>query len=187
MSDVFSQVWATDPSAEIDVPSQAEIALGFRCGPASPGRFNWLFQTIMSAINALNIGDMASKFRLIDTTEGIQGGGDLQADRTLRLDINGLQPKVAASDNDLIVLYDPVDNAHRKQTRAQFAAGFGGGGGSITGGANVGTGAGVIFKDVSGTNLRFRRILAAGGVTVAVSGDDVTIATADRGAALTVI
>lgn len=50
------------------------------------------------------------------------------------------------------------------------------GAGTITGGSNVGSGAGLSFKDVSGSTMRFRSILAGTGVTVTNNADDITIA-----------
>src|SRR5690606_10887854 len=45
MPDTFDPVWAVDGTVE--TPTEAEIRAGFVCGPANPGRFNWLFQTMM--------------------------------------------------------------------------------------------------------------------------------------------
>lgn len=187
MADVFEEVWASDETALIDTPSAAEIRDGFRCGPASPGRFNWLFQTIMSAINNLNIGDMVSKYRQINTTEGIIGGGNLEEDRTLRLNFPGLEEEDEISGDDLVAVFDVSANKHVFMTRENFVSGIGGEGGSITGGANIGTGAGLVYSGVSGGNLQFRKIKAGDGIDVAVSGDDVIVALADRGSELTFV
>lgn len=182
---VFDPTWASDENALIDVPSDAEIRTGFVCGPASPGRFNWLFQTIMSAVNALNIGDMASKFRTIATTEGIAGGGNLEADRTLRLDFAGLQPETSIANDDLIAIYDTSVGAHRHMTRANFVAGLGGEGGSlITTAENIGGGVG-LFSAVDGEALQFRTLVDAGGFDIVIAGDVVALSLSDMNAALT--
>jgi hypothetical protein len=47
--------------------------------------------------------------------------------------------------------------------------------GDITAGANVGTGAGQIFKDKTGTTLNFKRLIAGTNVTVTNGTNDVTI------------
>ncbi|WP_406858480.1 hypothetical protein ABEG18_12970 [Alsobacter sp. KACC 23698] len=183
MANIFTPVWAVD--GEIETPSEAEIRKGFACGPARPGVFNWLFQTLESTINALNLGDMASKFRQIATTEGIQGGGDLEADRTLRLDISGLQEATDIANEDLVVIFDADVGSHRKMTRQNFAAGLGGDGGPI-GGANIGTGNGSVFASLSGSTLQFRKIKDGGGLGVSTVSNDVVIAIADMGAELSV-
>lgn len=186
MSDVFDETWASDDDALITTPSAAQIRQGFRCGPADPGLFNYLFQSLMSAINSLNIGDMASKFRLITTTEGIQGGGNLEADRTLRLHFPGLEEEIAIASDDLIAVFDVSANKHVRMTREDFVAGLGGEGGTlISAGANIGTGEGLIYSGVSGSNLQFRKIKAGDGVAVAVSTDDVVVSLANRGTELT--
>lgn len=51
----------------------------------------------------------------------------------------------------------------------------GGGGGNVTGGANVGTGQGLVFRDVSGGIMNFRRLLAGTGISIATAGDDIVI------------
>lgn len=183
--DTFPTVWAADPAAIVEVPSAAEIALGFACGKAKPGIFNWLFQTLMSTINDLNINEMASKFRAINTTEGIQGGGNLETDRTLRLNIPGLEPKETVTNTDLLVLYDEASGTHKKQTRLQFISGLGGDGGIITNADNIGDGPGEFFAGISGDMLEFRTLKNAGGLTVATAGDVVTIALANYAADLT--
>jgi hypothetical protein len=183
---LFDPLWASDDQAPITTPSADQIEAGFSCGEADPGLFNWLFQNIQSTINALNIGDMASKFRLLNTTEGIAGGGNLEADRTLRLDFPGLQPISDIANDDLIAVFDSSVGAHRYATRSEFTAGLGGGeGGGITAGANIGTGAGQSYSGLSGTELRFRSIADGDGINVSTVGDTIVIALADMGSQLT--
>lgn len=50
----------------------------------------------------------------------------------------------------------------------------GGGGGSISGASNVGTGSGV-FKQISGNDLQFRTLVNAGGISITQNADDLTI------------
>tara|TARA_R110002167_G_scaffold61913_4_gene174905 strand:- start:10739 stop:12631 length:1893 start_codon:yes stop_codon:yes gene_type:complete len=72
-------------------------------------------------------GDGVPGTRTISAGDGLTGGGDLSADRTLSLDISGLTAESTAGDTDLIAIYDASASALRKQTRAQFLAGIGGG------------------------------------------------------------
>lgn len=181
----FDTVWAVD--GDIAVPSEAEIRAGFRCGPASPGVFNYLFQRLMQVINSLNIGDMVSKTRLIETTEGIRGGGNLEADRTLRLDFSGLQPAAELANDDLLAIFDVSANEHRYTNREDFIAGLGGGGeGGLTGGANIGVGDGLVYSGVSGSNLNFRKLKDGDGINVETVGDDIVFSLANMGAQLTI-
>lgn len=187
MSDIFDPTWASDDDALITTPSAAQARQGFVCGPADPGLFNYLFQSIMSAINSLNVGDMASKFRLINTTEGIRGGGNLEADRTLRLDFAGLQPAEGIANDDLLAIFDQSANEHRYVTREDFVDGLGGGGGGgVTGATNIGTGAGESYSGISGSTLQFRKIKDGNGIAVSVASNDIVISLADMGSELTI-
>lgn len=177
--------WASDDSAKIDVPSEIEIALGFGCGKASPGRFNWIIQSLQSTLKTLSAGNWTSQARRIDTTEGLKGGGDLSDDRTLSLAINDLETETTIDGGDLIALYDVSAGAHRSMTRDNFVQGLGGGGGLVTGGENVGDGAGKVYKGLSGGNIQLRSVKSGGGVSVSVVDDNIVVALADMGSALT--
>jgi hypothetical protein len=50
-----------------------------------------------------------------------------------------------------------------------------GGGGTVTNGANVGLGVGQIFKNLVGTILNFKTLLAGGNISLTNNADDVTI------------
>lgn len=182
---VFDPVWAEDPTASVEVPSNAEIRLGFECGAAKPGVFNWLFQQLQSAINALDVSGLVANTRNINTTEGVQGGGNLTADRTLRLDINGLEQETSIAPGDLVAIYDVSSGLHRKMVRSDFVAGLGGVG-FITGGANIGTGTGEVFASLNGTIMEFRKLLNAGGLSIVAATDDVAISLSPMAAELTV-
>lgn len=71
-------------------------------------------ENLMAALGAV---------RTLTTTEGIKGGGSLDANRTLSLDINGLTSKASPATTDTIAIYSVADNAHRKATIEQVAAG----------------------------------------------------------------
>jgi len=62
-----------------------------------------------------------------------------------------------------------------KVTIRDERTGGGGGGGGVSGGSNVGTGAGTVFKTNNAGTLEFRKILAGSGISVITSGDDVVI------------
>lgn len=50
----------------------------------------------------------------INTTEGVQGGGDITVTRNLKLDINGLVAEPAPVAGDFVVIYDVSATLHRK-------------------------------------------------------------------------
>ena len=110
--------------------------------------------------------------RQVNTTEGIQGGGDLSVDRTHRLDIDGLLVSPGADDaTDYIVIYDDDIAQHRKLL-LQDIPGLGGSGEANTG-ANVGAGVGV-FRDKTTTVLNFRSLTALSArISIAVNGDEI--------------
>lgn len=185
MADIFDPVWAESDTAVITTPSADEIAQGFQCGPADPGLFNWLFQSMMSALNTVAASATAFYSRRINTTAGLTGGGTLENDLTLSLAFNTLEFETAIANDDLVAIWDTSLPGMRAMTRSDFLAGVGGGGGAITGGANIGGGPGEVFASISGGNLQFRTLVNAGGTVIAVAGNTVTVALADRGADLT--
>lgn len=61
--------------------------------------------------------------RLITTTEGIQGGGDLSANRTHKLDISGLTEDVTPDViNDFLAAYDASAGLHKKVSITNLVA-----------------------------------------------------------------
>lgn len=61
--------------------------------------------------------------RLVDTEEGVKGGGDLSADRTLSLDINGLASFVSPDNSaDYVAVYDSSAGIHKKVLLQDIAA-----------------------------------------------------------------
>jgi hypothetical protein len=170
---IFDNVWAY--SGDVEAPDDARFAAGFTCGKASPQIINWLFQTLMQAINAVgDLGAMVPQSRQVNTTEGLQGGGTLETDRTLRLNIPGLDAVADINGTDLIVLFR--GEQHYKITRSAFVAGLGGEGGSIIlGGANIGGGPGNVYSGVDTDTMEFRTIDAGTGIAVATSGDKVIV------------
>lgn len=170
---IFDDVWAY--AGEVEAPDASRVATGFTCGPVSPALFNWLFQTLMQAINSIgDLGAMVPQSRQINTAEGIQGGGDLSEDRTLRLNIPGLTAVTDINGTDLIVLFRGAE--HYKITRSNFVAGLGGEGGSIIlGGENIGGGPGNVYSGVDDDTMEFRTLDSGTGLDVATSGDKVII------------
>jgi hypothetical protein len=60
----------------------------------------------------------------ISTTEGIQGGGNIAATRTLKLDINGLAEDLAPALSDFIVMFDVSAGTHKKSLASSFPKGI---------------------------------------------------------------
>lgn len=59
----------------------------------------------------------------INTSEGIQGGGDITATRNLKLDINGLTAETVTDQNaDYAVIYDASAGFHRKVLLKSFSS-----------------------------------------------------------------
>ncbi|HMV47617.1 MAG TPA: hypothetical protein PLD20_01035 [Blastocatellia bacterium] len=66
--------------------------------------------------------------RTITGGTGLTGGGDLSANRSLALDINGLTEETSIASGDYVAIYDVSASALRKMTRANLLAGISGGG-----------------------------------------------------------
>ncbi len=67
--------------------------------------------------------------RRVDTGEGLDGGGDLSTDRTIKLDLDSLPTIVATTvnmANDVFVLHDKSAGDHKKITPAEAAKALGG-------------------------------------------------------------
>lgn len=64
--------------------------------------------------------------RLISTTEGLTGGGDLSANRTHKLDFGGLAAAGAIAGSDLVAIYSLLGTAHKKVTIDDLAAALAG-------------------------------------------------------------
>ncbi|WP_145440170.1 hypothetical protein [Gimesia chilikensis] len=80
-------------------------------------------QTRAEFLAGIEGGDGVPNTRAISAGVGLNGGGDLSADRTLALDINGLTAESTANDADTIAIYDASAGAIRKQTRGEFLSG----------------------------------------------------------------
>lgn len=179
----FDPVWAQD--GETYVPTEAEIRAGFSCGAVSPYLFNYLFQDLQATINTLDISAMVPLTRVIETGDGLQGGGDLSQDRTLAVDIMSLQTETTIGNSDWVMI-EKSDGGLRKITRQNYVAGLGGEGGSIAGAENIGDGDGEIFAAIDdGTTLQLRTLKADPGLVVSTGGNEVTISFAALPTALT--
>ena len=76
---------------------------------------------VQAAINELDSEKVAST-RAINTAagSGLTGGGDLSADRSLSVNINGTTAETAVAGADEILIYDTSATALRKMTRTNF-------------------------------------------------------------------
>jgi hypothetical protein len=66
----------------------------------------------------------------------------------------------------------------------QYSVISGGGGGAVTNGANVGTGAGQVFKNLVATIMNFKTIKAGTNITITNNADDITIDASGGGASV---
>lgn len=97
---------------------------------------------------------------------GLSGGGAINTNVTLDLDVTELTEKVTPDAADVIPIYDVAGAAHKKITVSSIA-----GAAYIPTGANVGVGGVGVYKEVSGSELRFRNI-NAGDSSITVTLDD---------------
>lgn len=114
-------------SAEVFNAFFAELLAVIQAGPLVPDR-NSLTQVrdailaMIAAGGGTGGGDGVPLSRLIATTEGLQGGGDLNADRTLKLAFAALAAAGALANDDLVAIWSVANNAHRKVTLSDLAA-----------------------------------------------------------------
>jgi hypothetical protein len=120
---------------------------------------------------------------------GDVGISDISSD-----EIRGQSPIVAsasintAADAVLALSVDHDDSSSNISFQAdiisvELIGGTGGGGtGDITGAANVGSGAGLVFRDEVAGVLNFKRFIAGTNITITNGADDITIAASGGGA-----
>lgn len=107
----------------------------------------------------------ARETRSIGTGEGLTGGGDLSADRTLALDIDSLTAEATPTTGDKLVIWDGAN--HKKIDWDDLP---GSGGGEANTASNQGAGVGV-FDEKNGVDLEFRSLVAA-STKLSISLDD---------------
>lgn len=71
-------------------------------------------------LELLNPATSVQAARAINTGSGLSGGGDLSADRTLLLDINGITAETVPAIADTLAIYDDTAAASRKVTLDNF-------------------------------------------------------------------
>jgi len=132
-------------------------------------------QRILIAERAVVVG-LVPDTRSILTTEGVQGGGTLAADRTLRLDINTLvEDLTPAGAADFVATFDTSAGTHKKVLLNNLPGG--GGGGAPTGASYV-----VIALDATLTaERRLQPEAAVLSLTDGGANGDVTIGVAANG------
>lgn len=127
-----------------DIPTRAD----------ADARFAALSHTHAQSDVTSLVADLAAKVgtsRTITAGTGLTGGGDLSANRTLSLDINGLTAETVIASGDFVPIYDVSAGAIRKMTRSDFVAGLSGGGSSLT--LNGQTGTTQTFSRTNDTNV----------------------------------
>jgi len=85
----------------------------------------------ISTLQQAGLDLKVSNSRVIATASGLTGGGDLSADRTIALNISGLQAKTNPSILDEVLIYDVSTSTHRRTTVSGIT-GYSGGGGGVT-------------------------------------------------------
>lgn len=84
-------------------------------------------ENLVLQIEAINA--YVSAERQLITQDGVKGGGDLSADRTFSLDLDGLDPITSNAvhmTNDVLVLHDKSSGTHKKITPTEAAKALGG-------------------------------------------------------------
>lgn len=82
------------------------------------------WDTSLGDLKKINRNDLMAalgQVRTLTTTEGVQGGGTLATDKTLKLDFSGLTAKSNPAQADLVAIYSIADAAHRKLTVLELA------------------------------------------------------------------
>ncbi len=108
---------------EIDI-NVAEANLNLGAIPNTPAG-TIAATNAQAAINELDSEKVASA-RAINTAagSGLSGGGDLSADRSLSVNINGITAETTAAANDELLIYDTSATALRKMARSDFLTGY---------------------------------------------------------------
>jgi len=98
---------------------------------------------------------------------GLTGGGNITANRTLSLDINGLTTEATPAAGDLLPIYDVSVAAQRKITVSSLLALSGG---EANTASNIGVGGVGVFVNKVGVDLRFKNI-NSGSSKVTITND----------------
>lgn len=117
-----AKINAADATA---TPTQNKIPIADGVGGALA--LGWFPSTLTGkdadTVDGINGASIVQTSRTVSAGTGLSGGGDLSANRTLTLDVNGLTAEVTADDADTIPIYDNSAGLVRKMTRANFLAG----------------------------------------------------------------
>ena len=115
--------------------------------------------------SGIALADVVQDTRQVADGEGIQGGGDLSADRTIALDLNSLSVEVTPTTGDKLVIWDGVN--HLKIDWSDLP---GAGGGEANTASNAGSGTSIFYQK-TGVDLEFNAIKSENNrIAVALDG-----------------
>lgn len=116
---VAAHVGSADPHSQYAMDADIPAAIATHVADANPHPV-YALDTDLSSGLALK----ADKTTTVSTTEGIQGGGDLSANRTHKLDISGMTaldlPTNGIATNDQLAIYDTSATTHKKISLKDF-------------------------------------------------------------------
>jgi hypothetical protein len=118
-----------NPASATATPGASKIVM---TGGSSTVDLGWIPATLTGksadTLDGIDSLGFVQTSRTVSTaaTSGLAGGGDLSANRTLALNIDGMTAETTADDADTIAIYDATGTSHKKMTRANFLSGVSG-------------------------------------------------------------
>lgn len=151
----------------LDIKAGAEIdATKIHDGSVNNTEFGYLNGVTSPLQN--QIDTKVEETRIINTGNVLVGGGDLTSDRTIELDILGLNEDVSPDGaNDFILTFDDSASEYKKVLIDNLPSS---GSGEVNTASNVGLGGVGVFKQKTGVNLEFKNINNTDGISVINDG-----------------